>query len=177
MTYLFGALLLVAVLSLTAWFVSRRPSLEGALEGRCSGCQHWDWQVGQQALHAHRPFSLVMGELQPWEVGQTHREFVPNEEYQRVQRELAAALEAGDDARMKELQDRLDVLNPRRVSEVSSKPPAEYRGLSWLDFGACTLDEVVTARTDTCRKYTLISHEQLLRNVSAESRSRHGGAS
>lgn len=175
MTYVttLGILAAVTVLALVAWFVRRKPPLDlGGSEGRCGGCVHWDWQVGQQALRAHRPFSLVMSELQPWEVGQTHREYESNDEYEQVKAELLKALEVGDDDGIRALQSRLEVLNPRQLLEGGNKPPPEYRGLTWLDFGACALDEVVTARSDTCVKQVLITRDQLLRNTIAEQRAR-----
>jgi hypothetical protein len=116
----------------------------------CETCSSWDWAAGQTAMRAHAPFAAVMGELQPWQVGATHRSFEPNPEYETTKEKLLAAVDAGDDELAKTLQAALDELNPKRLALESALPPAEFGGVTWADFGACLRHLEGRVRTDGC---------------------------
>lgn len=150
----------LGVVALLAWALRRRhPDVR-----TCETCRSWDWAAGQTAMSAHTPFAAVMRELQPWQVGATHRAFEPNPDYETLRARLVAAVDASDDELAAALQAELDAMNPKRLALESTLPPADFGGVSWEDFGACMQHREGRVRQDTCASWTRATTEQATRN-------------
>lgn len=120
----------------------------------CVMCRHWDLEYGQDLMRKHVPFAQAAEHVSPAQMAVPTRAFIPNPRYEEVRAELDRALDEGaPDARLRELQAELALLNPQILDEEQVNVDPSLERLRWSDFGCCMHHRELRAKGDTCEAF------------------------
>lgn len=158
-----GLLLGAAVVALV-----RHVYAMSSIERICGNCANFDLEAGQQLMQTHKAFLAASEDLAPWQMAQAHRKFEPNPEYLALRAELEEALDAANsipndaehhderaksDTKLRELQARLEVMNPHQVANPDEQTTPGMLKLKWTDMGACHEQGECRYKSDSCEKW------------------------
>lgn len=161
-----GLLLGAAVVMLV-----RRFYRSSMVDRTCGNCAHFDLEAGQELMRTHKAFMAASEDLAPWQMAQAHRKFEPNPEYVALRAELNDLLDAANsipndsehydervasDAKIRELQARMEVMNPHQVASPSEQTTPDMLKLKWKDMGACEHHLECRYKSDSCSEFVAL---------------------